>query len=912
MSYSTNSGLSNVIRVSVPTTTGSGGQIWETQANKQSTSWQHIAVVWTAGQNIVVYINGVAMPDGYESQVGSGVLTSITTLMLGKGPKDSTTSWSGMMDDVRIYGRAPSATEVAEIVNQTPLAADDGPYTASLNTTLTIDATHGVLANDSDPDPGNGLPGDHALTAVPVDVTSSSHGTVTLQSDGSFNYTPTAGYLGAASFTYRAYDGLEYSRTATVTLQVAANGLVPPTATMVAVSPNPRKDPVSTVSIVFSKYVTGLDANDLLLTCNGGGNLLNGGQTVTTTDHVTWTVGGLSGVTAASGYYSLTVVAAGSGIADQSGTAMVINANETWSTDSTPPTAAMTAVSPNPRNSSVSSVVIAFSEPITGLTLAGLKLQCNGGANLLTASQSLSTLDNMTWTLNGLSSLTGTGGTYVLTLTAAGSGIIDAVGNPLAGNASDTWVTDVTPPTASMAAVSPNPRNTPVSTVAINFSESVSAFDVGDLKLTCNGGANLLTGNETLTTTNNVNWTLGGISGLTAAGGSYVLTLTAAGSGIVDAVGNPLAGNASDTWSVDVTPPTGAITAVSPDLRSTPVSTLTLVFSEAVTGLDLSDLKLVRDNGANLLTAAQSLTTADNITWTLADLSDLTVASGTYNLSLSAASSGVTDMVGNPLAGDMSEVWTTDSTPPTAQFVTVKPSPRNSPLASLGIIFSKSVVGLDIADMTLTCNGGPNLLTAAQTVTSADGARWTLNNLSDITAAAGTYSLTLTAAGSGIVDTLGNALVTGAGETWSVDLTPPTVAIAAVTPDPRTTSVSTIPIVFSEPVVGFDLADLTLARDGGANLLDGNQTLTTTDFVTWTLGGLDALTAASGTYTLSLAALNSGITDNAGNALAADASDTWTNTSVSAPPQNVTVLGPASGNEGDTLHYTGSPPATRR
>ena len=46
-------------------------------------------------------------------------------------------------------------------------------------------------------------------------------------------------------------------------------------------------------------------------------------------------------------------------------------------------------------------------------------------------------------TLGGLAGLTGTSGTYTLTLTAAGSGIRDGVENPLAGDASDAWAANM-------------------------------------------------------------------------------------------------------------------------------------------------------------------------------------------------------------------------------------------------------------------------------------------------------------------------------------------------------------------------------------------------------------------------------------------------------------------------------------
>ena len=72
-------------------------------------------------------------------------------------------------------------------------------------------AAPGVLGNDTDVD-GN------PLTAVVA--TGVTHGTVTLNSNGSFTYTPTANYNGADSFTYRANDGTANSNTATVSMTV--------------------------------------------------------------------------------------------------------------------------------------------------------------------------------------------------------------------------------------------------------------------------------------------------------------------------------------------------------------------------------------------------------------------------------------------------------------------------------------------------------------------------------------------------------------------------------------------------------------------------------------------------------------------------------------------------------------------
>ena len=45
---------------------------------------------------------------------------------------------------------------------------------------------------------------------------------MTLNANGSFTYTPTAGYYGADSFTYKANDGTADSNVATVSLTINA------------------------------------------------------------------------------------------------------------------------------------------------------------------------------------------------------------------------------------------------------------------------------------------------------------------------------------------------------------------------------------------------------------------------------------------------------------------------------------------------------------------------------------------------------------------------------------------------------------------------------------------------------------------------------------------------------------------
>jgi hypothetical protein len=76
-----------------------------------------------------------------------------------------------------------------------------------------------VLANDDDPD------GD-ALTAVLVDDV--TDGSLALNDDGSFTYTPDAGFSGTDGFTYRADDGVARSDVANVeiTVEAASNPVI--------------------------------------------------------------------------------------------------------------------------------------------------------------------------------------------------------------------------------------------------------------------------------------------------------------------------------------------------------------------------------------------------------------------------------------------------------------------------------------------------------------------------------------------------------------------------------------------------------------------------------------------------------------------------------------------------------------
>ncbi|MEL6565490.1 MAG: Ig-like domain-containing protein, partial [Pseudomonadota bacterium] len=125
---------------------------------------------------------------------------------------NGTDSFTYTVDDGNGGSDTATVSIVVNPVNDAPVASDD-TFSTGFGATLNIAAV-GVLLNDTD------VEGD-VLSAV-LD-TGPSNGTLTLNSDGSFDYTPDAGFSGTDSFTYFANDGTEDSAApATVTITVSS------------------------------------------------------------------------------------------------------------------------------------------------------------------------------------------------------------------------------------------------------------------------------------------------------------------------------------------------------------------------------------------------------------------------------------------------------------------------------------------------------------------------------------------------------------------------------------------------------------------------------------------------------------------------------------------------------------------
>ncbi len=161
-----------------------------------------------------VLANDTGYPAPTATPIASGATTQGGTITLSADGSFAYTPPTGFTgDDSFTYtasNAAGSDNATVTITVRAPAVANDDSYTTPKDTPLGISAP-GVLANDT------GYP---APTATPISNSSTAEGgTVTLNTNGGFSYTPKSGFTGDDSFTYTATNAAG-SDTATVTISI--------------------------------------------------------------------------------------------------------------------------------------------------------------------------------------------------------------------------------------------------------------------------------------------------------------------------------------------------------------------------------------------------------------------------------------------------------------------------------------------------------------------------------------------------------------------------------------------------------------------------------------------------------------------------------------------------------------------
>ena len=128
--------FTNVVEATVPTTHGTVHRASASNALKPGV-WQHVALTWTNGEAPKLYLNGQLDQPNSGFIAASGALTNCPQFIIGKGALDSPASWSGGIDDVRVFDTALSAEEIfgladGPVTNHAPFV-DAGPRCRGAN-----------------------------------------------------------------------------------------------------------------------------------------------------------------------------------------------------------------------------------------------------------------------------------------------------------------------------------------------------------------------------------------------------------------------------------------------------------------------------------------------------------------------------------------------------------------------------------------------------------------------------------------------------------------------------------------------------------------------------------------------------------------------------------------------------------
>jgi hypothetical protein len=506
--------------------------------------------------------------------------------------------------------------------------------------------------------------------------------------------------------------------------------------------------------------------------------------------------------------------------------------------DGVRPTASVVIDDTALRIGETSSVTITFSEAVTGFTNADLNI-ANGTLSAVSSSDG-----GITWTATLTPTPNITDATNVITLD--NTGITDASGNAGTGTTdSNNYAVDTQRPTANIVVADNSLRIGETSSVTITFSEAVTGFTNADLTI-ANGSLSAVSSSD-----GGVTWTATFTPTANVTDATNVITLD--NTGVADVAGNAGTGTTdSNNYAIDTQRPTASVVIDDTALRIGETSSVTITFSEAVTGFTNADITIA--NGT--LSAVSS--SDGGVTWTATFTPTANVTDATNVITLD--NTGVADVAGNAGTGTTdSNNYAIDTQRPTATIVLTDNALRIGETSLVTITFSEAVTGFTNADLTVA-NG------SLTSVTSSDGGiTWTATFTP--TASVTYASNVITLDNTGVVDLAGNA---GTGTTnsnnYSVDTVIPFVSNVSSTTGNGTYKLSdviTITITFSEAVTVTGTPALALNSGGSAYYIAGSGTSVLT--FNYTVGNGENSADLDYSATSSLALSGGTINDLIGN-----------------------------------------------
>jgi VCBS repeat-containing protein len=224
-------GQSTAVNMAITFSSGGGNAISIADVDAGSSPMQ-VQLTATSGTLTLSGTSGLTFTVGNgtanATMTFTGTITNINTALNGMTftPTSQFTGTATVQIITNDQGATGSGGALSDtdsvsisVINAPPTAAADS-YSTTQGNSLVV-AVPGVLANDTDPNPGQTLTVD-----TPRPFSAPTNGTLTLNADGSFTYTPNAGFTGTDSFTYKTTDGIADSSAATVTITVNTTAYV--------------------------------------------------------------------------------------------------------------------------------------------------------------------------------------------------------------------------------------------------------------------------------------------------------------------------------------------------------------------------------------------------------------------------------------------------------------------------------------------------------------------------------------------------------------------------------------------------------------------------------------------------------------------------------------------------------------
>ncbi|CAI8835608.1 putative membrane protein [Pseudomonas sp. IT-P44] len=568
-----------------------------------------------------------------------------------------------------------------------------------------------------------------------------------------------------------------------------------PTATIIIADNALKIGETSLVTITFSEAVTGFSNADL--------TIANGTLTAVSSSDggITWTATftPTSAITDSTNLITLD----NSGVQNGSGnTGIGSTDSNNYAIDTVRPTATIIVTDPTLAVGQTSLVTITFSEAVTGFTNADLTI-ANGTLSAVSSSDG-----GITWTATFTPSASINDATNLITLN--NTGIADLAGNSGSGTTdSNNYTIDTARPTATIVVADSTLSAGETTLVTITFSEAVNGFDNSDLSIP-NGTLSAVSSSD-----GGITWTATFTPTVGIKDTSNLITLN--NTGVTDIAGNTGSGTTnSANFTIDTVLPTATIVVSDTALKAGETATVTITFSEAVSGFSNADLTIANGTLSNVSSGD------GGVTWT-ATFTPTSSITDTSNL-ITLDNTGVANASGNSGVGTTdSNNFAIDTALPTATIVVADNRLGIGETTTVTITFSEAVSGFDLSDISVANAVLSNL-------TSSDGGiTWTAT----MTPTAGINDATnLIVLDTGTLqDLAGNAGASIAiSNNYALDVTRPTVSIVVANPSMAAGQSTVVTFTFSEAVSDFDLSDLSVTNGDLSNLSssDGGKTWTAT------------------------------------------------------------------------------------